>query len=111
MVDPPMEAQTKRQEIERLRARIAELEAEIAADEPELGWRPSGYYTAYYATAGFMLGIFGAIASLVFNVILAPVAGKTPLELIRVYLTFPLGAEALQLTGSGQTGHKDRKAA
>ena len=56
-----MEAETKRQEIERLRARITELEAEIAADESSTGWRPSGYYTAYYATAGFMLGSFGAI--------------------------------------------------
>jgi len=100
-----MAAPTKRQEIEGLRARIKQLEAEIAADEAERGWRASGYYTAYYATAGFMLGIFGAAASLLFNVICAPIAGKTPLELIRVYLTFPLGEKALQLTGSGQTGY------
>ncbi len=100
-----MEAQSKRQEIERLRARISQLEAEIAADEAEQGWHASGYYTAYYATAGFMLGIFGAMASLLFNVIWHPVAGKTPLELIRVYLTFPLGEKALQLTGSGQSGY------
>ena len=87
-----METETKEQEIERLRARITALEAEIVADHaPGPRWRPSGYYTAYYATAGFMLGAFGAMVSLVFNVILAPVAGKTPLELIRVYLTFPLG--------------------
>ena len=31
------------------------------------------------------------------------VAGKTPLELIRVYLTFPLGEKALQLTDTGQS--------
>ena len=45
------------------------------------------------------------MASLLFNVIGAPIAGKTPLELIRVYLTFPLGERALQLTGSGQAGY------
>ena len=37
------------------------------------------------------------MASLLFNVIGAPIAGKTPLELIRVYLTFPLGEKALEL--------------
>lgn len=100
-----MEAETKQQELERLRARITELEAEIARDEQQAGWRPSGFYTAYYATAGFMLGSFGAIVSLLCNVIFAPIAGKTPLELIRVYLTFPLGEKALQLTSSGETGH------
>jgi hypothetical protein len=100
-----MEVEHKRQEIERLRARISELEAEIAADEPAPSWRPSGYYTAYYATAGFMLGIFGAITSLLFNVICAPIAGKTPLELIRVYLTFPLGEKALALSEPGHSVH------
>uniref|UniRef100_A0A7C2JYY5 Uncharacterized protein n=1 Tax=Schlesneria paludicola TaxID=360056 RepID=A0A7C2JYY5_9PLAN len=37
------------------------------------------------------------MASLLANVIGAPTAGKSPLELIRVYLTFPLGEKALQL--------------
>ncbi len=40
-----------------------------------------------------------------FNVIGAPIAGKTPLELIRVYLTFPLGEKALELSNSGQGGY------
>jgi len=100
-----MDAHTRRQELERIRAQIRQLEAEITSEEADRGWHASGYYTAYYATAGFLLGIFGAIASLLFNVIGAPIAGKTPLELIRVYLTFPLGERALQLTGSGQAGY------
>jgi hypothetical protein len=41
------------------------------------------------------------MASLLFNVIGAPIAGKSPLELIRIYLTFPLGGQALELTGTG----------
>jgi len=100
-----MDAHTRRQELEKIRAQIQQLEAEIRSDEAERGWHASGYYTAYYATAGFLLGIFGAMASLLFNVIGAPIAGKTPLELIRVYLTFPLGGRALQLTGSGHAAY------
>jgi hypothetical protein len=96
-----MDIETKRQELERLRARVAELEAEITRAEAEKGWQATGYYTAYYATSGFVLGFFGAIASLLFNVVGAPLAGKSPLELIRIYLTFPLGEEALQLTQFG----------
>lgn len=49
-----------------------------------------------------MLGIFGAMTSLLANVVCAPIAGKTPLELIRIYLTFPLGEKALELTTTGQ---------
>ena len=52
-----------------------------------------------------MLGIFGAMTSLLVNVICAPIAGKTPLELIRVYLTFPLGEKALELAEPGQSVH------
>ena len=70
--------------------------------KPQHGWQASGYYTAYYATAGFLLGIFGAMASLLFNVIGAPIAGKTPLELIRVYLTFPLGETSSRIDQHGQ---------
>ena len=100
-----MDAQAKKLELERLRAQVDQLEAEIGAEQAQQGWKPSGYYTAYYATAGFLLGIFGAMASLLVNVIAAPIAGKTPLELIRVYLTFPLGGRALELTSNTATGN------
>lgn len=95
-----MDLQTKRSELERLRAEVRRLEEEIDREAALAGWQPSGYYAAYYATAGFLLGSFGAVVSLLFNVIGAPIAGKSPLELIRVYLTFPLGAQALELTGA-----------
>jgi len=100
-----MDSQAKEQDLEKLRAQVQQLEAEIVKEKAEKGWRASGYYTAYYATAGFILGIFGAMASLLFNIIGAPIAGKTPLELIRIYLTFPLGEKALELNTAGQGGY------
>lgn len=92
----PSEREAKQARLEQLRTQVRQLENELR-QEPQAPWRPSGYYTAYYATTGFMLGGFAAAASLLLNVIGALVAGKHPLELIRVYLTFPLGERALSL--------------
>jgi len=92
---------TKQQELAELRSRVRQLEAEIAAEELALRRQVSRDYPAYLATGGFLLGIFGAMASLIFNVIGSLVAGKPPLELIRVYLSFPLGARAFQLAEGG----------
>lgn len=96
------EVQDKQREIEELRNRLEKLEEDVKKSSPVPEWKPSGYYVAYYATTGFMMGIFGAVASLAVNVIGAPLAGKSPLELIRVYLTFPLGENALRLTESAE---------
>ncbi len=93
---------SKKSELQELQQRVRELEAEVREDEAGGSWKATGFYGSYYATAGFMLGIFGAIVSLVSNVIAAPIAGKHPLELIRVYLTFPLGERALELTTGAQ---------
>jgi hypothetical protein len=99
-VDPRDE---KKLELETLRARIRELEGEISGDpETDTKWAPQGFYTEYYATTGFILGMFGAAISLLANVVSAPVVNKSPLELIRVYLTFPLGEKALSLATNGQ---------
>lgn len=90
----------KKQLLADLRAQAARLEAEIRAAESTPAtnqWPPAGFYGAYYANSGFMLGGIAAMASLVLNIVGAPLAGKSPLELIRVYLTFPLGARALEL--------------
>jgi len=94
-----------KQELETLRSLMQAVQAEIAASEGDTGrstaWAPTGFYSDYHATTGFLLGGLGALASLLVNVVSAPLAGKSPLELIRVYLTFPLGARALALaTGS-----------
>jgi hypothetical protein len=87
----------KQRELAALEARAHELAAELAEDHPVAPFQPKGYYAAYYATTGFMLGIFGAMSSLLFNVVGSALVGQHPLELIRVYLTFPLGDKALEL--------------
>jgi len=88
-----MNADQKSEELERLRERVRALEAEVER-ESEPPWQPPKFYTAYYATTGFLLGTFGAVTSLLFNVVGASLVGKHPLELIRVYLTFPMGEKA-----------------
>jgi hypothetical protein len=82
-------------ELERLRSRVDELETQLHERPPH--WQASGFYGAYYATTGFMLGIFGAATSLLFNVVGSTLVEQHPLKLIQVYLTFPLGERALQL--------------
>jgi hypothetical protein len=97
------ELESKLQELDNIKAQLERLENEIAAARQGPGWRATRYYGTYYATAGCVLGIVGAIVSLAVNLIGAPLAGKSPLELIRVYLTFPLGEKALQLTQGQMT--------
>jgi len=72
---------------------IRALQAEDAGRE--LGWPPKGYYLLWHVVIGMMLGSVGAGVSLLANVLGAPLFGKAPLELIRVYLTFPMGERAL----------------
>ncbi|MGY8767736.1 MAG: hypothetical protein ACKVH8_04790 [Pirellulales bacterium] len=86
------------EELDQLRNRMAQLERELAGASPNQ-WEQRDYYLSYYATAGFFLGMIGAITSLVFNVVGAAMVGKHPLELISVYLTFPLGEKAMELEG------------
>lgn len=87
------EREEKARELESLRKRVAELETEL---EPAPGhWQARGFYATYYATTGFMLGSFGAAASLLFNIVGSALIGQHPLKLIQVYLTFPLGEKAL----------------
>lgn len=98
MADGHTELETKQRELLDLRQRANQLEAEILDDAAGRPWSLTGFYTAYYATTGFMLGLIAAAVSLMFNVIGGPIAGKSPLELVRIYLTFPLGEKALALT-------------
>ncbi|MFN0054755.1 MAG: hypothetical protein ACKV0T_21495 [Planctomycetales bacterium] len=90
-----MDQSAKHREFEALKARVEQLEEELAEAAPR--WQPGSPYPVYDAASGFVLGSIGAAAALLVNVIGAPIVGKHPLELIRVYLTFPLGEKALAL--------------
>ncbi len=90
-------AEAKREQIEVLRSRLDQLEREVEAISARQVWTPPQYYAAYELMAGMVLGLFGAAASLMFNIIGSTMVGKHPLELIRIYLTFPLGESALQI--------------
>lgn len=94
-----MDIEAKKRELDELRRRVSQLEAEIAQTASD--WPPKDFYSMYYATTGFMLGAFGAVTSLLVNAIFAPLAGKSPLELIKVYLTFPMGEKALEINAAG----------
>jgi len=94
-----MDREAKQSELDELRERVRALEAELAA--PDAGsqteWPPRDFYMTYYVLGGFVLGMFGAATSLLFNVVGSLVVHQHPLQLIRVYLTFPLGDEALNV--------------
>lgn len=95
-----MSIEEKQRELAELKARVQQLESEVVHENAptESAWPPPDFYAAYYAMTGGILGIFGAMVSLMVNVIAAPIAGKPALEIIRVYLTFPVGARALALS-------------
>ncbi len=84
-------------EAEKLRARLAALEAELAGRPSLPEWPPRSYYTTYHILAGMVLGLISAASSLLLNIVGAAMMGLHPLHLIRVYLTFPLGEAALEV--------------
>jgi len=87
-------------EIEAHRARIVELEAEMAAAGavPLSTWPPQGFYLTYYIVAGSILGILGSLASFLFNVFGSLVVDQDPYYFLRVYGTVFLGEAALKTT-------------
>ncbi len=92
-----IDREAKLRELARLRAEVDRLEGELEREDAALNWPPRSYYLAYHVLAGFVLGMFGAATSLLFNVVGSLLVGQHPLHLIQVYLTFPLGAKALQV--------------
>jgi len=86
------------QERERLilehRDAISRLEDEGRKAGPD-DWPPQGFYLIWHLVVGITLGGLGALVSLAFNVIGAPLFGQPSMQLIRVYLTFPMGERAL----------------
>ncbi|HKQ49974.1 MAG TPA: hypothetical protein VJZ71_18005 [Phycisphaerae bacterium] len=92
-----MERDSLQLELDRLKQQVAAIEGQLATVGPREEWPPRGYYTTYHVLAGMVLGLFAASASLLFNIVGAAMVGRHPLELIRVYLTFPLGEKALEI--------------
>lgn len=93
-----MDVQQKLSEIDELRRRIARLEEEASrAGVPDPAYPPRSYYTIYHLLAGMVLGLIAAASSLLLNIVGSAMLGRHPLQLIRVYLTFPLGEKALEL--------------
>jgi hypothetical protein len=95
-----MDRDAKLQELRELEARAAKIREElhVADAERPQKWAPEGYYLSFHIMSGMMLGFVGAVVSLLLNVVgSVVVGGQHPLELIRVYLTFPLGEQALTI--------------
>jgi hypothetical protein len=92
-----MDREALQRELEQIRARARTLEAELAHAPQGREWPPRHFYTAYEVLAGFVLGAAGAVTSLLFNVIGSLLVHQHPLKLIQVYLTFPLGDQALEM--------------
>ena len=91
-----MDAETRRRLINEHLEAIRELEAQPAAEDTAEGWPPKGYYLLWHVVIGMTLGGIGALVSLAANMMGAPLFGEPALKLIRVYLTFPMGEQALQ---------------
>lgn len=90
---------SKQVELQDLRKRVADLEDELEHESQR--WKQTGYYTAYFATAGFFLGGIAALTSLMFNIVGSALVGDPPLQIVQIYLTFPLGEKALTLDNPG----------
>jgi hypothetical protein len=67
----------------------------VPAEKAEVCRSPKRSFPARLVVPGLVLGAVAAAASLLFNVVGAVVTGEPPLQLVRVYLTFPLGETAL----------------
>lgn len=90
-----MDRSTRRHKVEEHLEAIRQLESMELEGAEARTWPPSGYYLLWHIVIGMMLGGVAAVVSLVANVAGAPLFGEHPLQLIRVYLTFPMGERAL----------------
>ena len=90
-----MDAEQRSRQIEHHLEQIRRLQAESSDQSDEGGWPPSGFYLPWHLLVGMALGALGAAVSLTANIVGAPLFGQHPLQLIRSYLTFPMGERAL----------------
>ncbi len=92
-----MDAETRKHKIREHLEALQALEVQDAANDSPPAWPPRDYYLLWHVVVGMTLGTLGAMVSLLANGLAAPLFGKRALELVRVYLTFPMGARALEL--------------
>lgn len=91
-----MERSSRERQIQAHLDAIRRLQAERAEQETQgAAWPPDGYYLLWHVLVGVVLGGIGAAVSLGLNALGALLVGRAPLDLIRVYLTFPMGERAL----------------
>ncbi len=76
-------------------ALLSTIDKESATKRPDESWPPKTFYWWYHITTGSILGGFGAIASLFFNIVGSVIFDKSPFELIKIFMTFPMGGSAL----------------
>ena len=91
-----MDEETRKRLISEHQEAIRRLEAEPATEKGKT-WPPDRFYLVWHVVIGLMLGTLGAGVTLLVNILGAPLFGQRPLELIRVYLTFPMGERALEV--------------
>jgi len=92
-----MDTETRNRLVEEHLAEIRRLEAQPVSEESGRSWPPDGFYLLWHVVVGMALGLLGATVSLVANVVFAPLFGRRAFELIRVFLTFPMGERALTI--------------
>lgn len=78
--------------VEEHRAALRDLEDETW---PDARRDPPDFYWIWHLVVGLTLGGLGASVSLALNYLGATILGKPGMQLIRVYLTFPMGERAL----------------
>ncbi len=93
-----MDERTRQQLIDQHREAIQNLESPPATEsQGETSWPPDRFYLLWHIVVGMALGGAGSLVSLVANIVGAPLFGRHPMELIRVFLTFPMGERALNV--------------
>lgn len=95
-----MDREMKERELQQLKQQVRTLEQELDEEKTQQQWPPKDFYLAYHVLAGFVLGICGAATSLLFNIVGSLLFHQNPLRIIQVYLTFPLGEQALHIDNS-----------
>lgn len=92
-----MDASTRNRLIRDHRSAIEELESSQGSNgQGGEAQSPPEFYLLWHVLIGMMLGAIAALVSLLVNLLGAPLFNEDAFQLIRIYLTFPMGAEALQ---------------